>query len=280
MIPAHITGRDRQTMLPLGAGVLAGVFAGVALIAGAVGWVVHRMGEDARRRALEASVREQIRAAGLARDRAREEAQDVEERLHRLREEHSGCSERIASLEEAFVNQETKVAALRADLTGKDERLTELESQAESGAAELTALTSRLESLKKLRGELLAARAAHSGCAEREQRAQARIEELQSSLEVTQRQRKGSAPDWLLSAPQGRKDDLKTIRGLGPVIERHLNGIGIFHYHQLARMTSKDVHWIAGRISAFPGLNKRYRWAEQARGMGRPNGGNGNKRRG
>jgi len=267
-------------MLPLGAGALAGVLAGVALVAGVVGWWFHRMGEDARQRALEASVREQIRAAGLARDRAREEAQAVEERLQRLREEHSGCSERIDSLEEAFANQETKVAALRSDLTGKDDRLTELESQAESGVTELTALTSKLESLKKLKGELLAAREAHGGCAEREQRAQARIDELRSKLDVTQRQSKGSGPDWLLPAPKGSKDDLKTIRGLGPVIERHLNGIGIFHYHQLARMTSKDVHWIAGRISAFPGLNKRYRWAEQARGMGRPGGGNGNKRRG
>jgi predicted flap endonuclease-1-like 5' DNA nuclease len=270
-------------MLPLGAWALAGVFAGVALVAGVAGWMIHRMSEDARRRAVEASVREQIRAAGLARDRAREGAQDVEERLHRLREEHSGCSERIASLEEAFANQEAKVAALRSDLSGKDERLTELESQAESGVAELTVLTSKLESLKKLKGELLAARDAHAGCGEREQRLEARIDELQSTLDVTQRQSKSSAPDWLLPAPKGAKDDLKTIRGLGPVIERHLNGIGIFHYHQLARMTSKDVHWIAGRISSFPALNKRYRWAEQARGLGgRPdgdNGGNGGRRR-
>jgi NADH-quinone oxidoreductase subunit E len=110
-----------------------------------------------------------------------------------------------------------------------------------------------------------------------------RSETLQGRLEVSERLREESAPRWLMSAPKGSKDDLKEIRGLGPTLERNLNRLGIFHFHQLARMTSKDAHWIAGRINAFTGLNKRYRWVEQARLrkgriVGRP-GGNGARAR-
>ena len=76
-----------------------------------------------------------------------------------------------------------------------------------------------------------------------------------------------------------RHGSLSHLQAPHPVLERNLNSLGIFHFHQLARMTSKDVHWIAGRIIAFPGLSKRYRWVEQARGMagrqGGRNGGNG-----
>lgn len=231
-------------MVSLEAGALASVLAGAALCAGTAGWMIRRTQERSLRRAHEAAMREQIKAAGCARDRAREEAQEVEERLQRIKEEHRLDAERITALDAA-------VAAERADL----------------GA---------------LRREVAASRKAHAGCGEREEQLERRIAELQSRLEVTERQREEAAPGWLLTAPQGRKDDLKAIRGVGPILERGLNQLGIFHFHQLARMTSRDIHWIAGRISAFPGLNKRYRWADQARGMvERPatrqggNGGNG-----
>jgi predicted flap endonuclease-1-like 5' DNA nuclease len=247
------------------------VFAGIVVVAaagaGAVGWMLRRIGEDARRRAYEAAFGEQVNAAGCARDRAREEGEQVEQRFQRLKAEHLRCPEEIGRLEQALARRESEVVSLRLSIEAGEERLAELEVQTQSSLGKLGSLATKLDALSKLKTELNAERQAHAGCAGAERKLKLRLDELESRLEVTSRQRHDDAPNWLLSGPQGSKDDLKAIRGLGPVIERDLNKLGVFHFHQLARMTEKDVHWIAGRIHSFTGLNTRYAWAKQARGI-------------
>lgn len=265
-------------MEPLGLGASAAVALFAVFAGGFIGWRLRRGREDARLQAHEAAIREQINAAGRARDRARQEMQEAEDRFQRVKDEHAGCAARIDQLEQAFAAREAALETLGEELAARDERLVQLETRVESEESEVAALTARLEAIKSLREELAAARESHAGCADREQGLRRKLQELEARLVVSERQREDAAPGWLLRAPDGRKDDLKEIRGLGPVLERDLNRLGIFHFHQLARMTSKDVHWIAGRISSFPGLNKRYRWAEQARGMAR-HGGNGDSAR-
>jgi predicted flap endonuclease-1-like 5' DNA nuclease len=73
-----------------------------------------------------------------------------------------------------------------------------------------------------------------------------------------------SRPVWILEAPDDKADDLQKIRGIGPVMERLLNEIGIYHYNQLARMNESDCLWIADRIKTFPKRIKRDRWQQQA----------------
>ena len=97
----------------LGTEVLAGLAAVLALGAGLVGWRIRRMGEDSRRRALEASCREEIAAAGRARDRARQETNEVAERLERLRDEHDDCAPKIAALESQLARQEARTSIWR-----------------------------------------------------------------------------------------------------------------------------------------------------------------------
>ncbi len=267
-------------MVSLGVEALLGLLAVAGLGAGVGGFWFRRKREEAHRRAHEASFREQVNAAGRARDRARDEAQEADERLLRMREEHSGCSARIAELKAACANHVAVAVSLRSELHGRDARLSTLEAQVAAAAAELAELSARLGKKTQIEAELAEARDARAAGERRETRLEARLEELEARLEVSESQRRDGAPNWLLSGPKGRKDDLKAIRGLGPVLERDLNKLGIFHFHQLARMTTKDVHWIAGRIHAFSGLNKRYRWADQARmRRSRPNGANGDLRK-
>ncbi|MBT8143032.1 MAG: hypothetical protein HKN88_07380 [Gammaproteobacteria bacterium] len=71
-------------------------------------------------------------------------------------------------------------------------------------------------------------------------------------------------PVWILEEPEGSKDNLQLIKGIGPVMERLLNEIGIFHYHQLARMNESDCLWVADRIRTFPKRIMRDRWQQQA----------------
>jgi NADH-quinone oxidoreductase subunit E len=67
-----------------------------------------------------------------------------------------------------------------------------------------------------------------------------------------------------MEKPQGKKDDLKRISGIGPKIEEGLNSIGIFHYHQIATLTPENIKWIDEHF-AFKGRVERDHWIEQAK---------------
>jgi len=47
-------------------------------------------------------------------------------------------------------------------------------------------------------------------------------------------------------APSSAKDDLKVIKGIGPAIEKKLNGAGIQTYAALARLGKRDLENILG----------------------------------
>jgi len=72
-----------------------------------------------------------------------------------------------------------------------------------------------------------------------------------------------------LPAPRdGGKDDLGQIKGVGPAIESALNGLGIYHYDQVADWDQKAVVWVENHFG-FKGRVTRERWQEQARDLGR-----------
>ena len=69
-----------------------------------------------------------------------------------------------------------------------------------------------------------------------------------------------------LDAPRGGKaDDLKKIKGIGPALERQLNGLGIWHFDQIAAWTPEQVAWIDANLVRFKGRATRDGWVEQAR---------------
>ena len=63
----------------------------------------------------------------------------------------------------------------------------------------------------------------------------------------------------------GREDDLKAIRGIGPALERRLRDSGIRRYRQLAEMSEEDLAELARKLSISPSLASRNEWIEQAR---------------
>jgi predicted flap endonuclease-1-like 5' DNA nuclease len=65
-------------------------------------------------------------------------------------------------------------------------------------------------------------------------------------------------------APFGESDDLKRIRGIGVLIEKKLNSLGVTHYEQVANWTGADIERIS-RILDFKGRIERENWIEQAR---------------
>jgi len=66
-----------------------------------------------------------------------------------------------------------------------------------------------------------------------------------------------------LQEPEGEKDDLKLIHGIGPKIEEKLNLLGIFHYSQIAAFSADEIKWVDDHLS-FHGRIERDDWMGQA----------------
>ncbi len=69
----------------------------------------------------------------------------------------------------------------------------------------------------------------------------------------------------LLDAPNGEADDLKKIKGVGPKLEKELNGAGVYHFSQIASWTEKEVAWADEHLVSFKGRISRDDWVSQAK---------------
>jgi predicted flap endonuclease-1-like 5' DNA nuclease len=77
----------------------------------------------------------------------------------------------------------------------------------------------------------------------------------------------GSAGDQVRGGSNramGPNEDLKRIRGIGVLIEKKLNSLGVNGYEQVANWTSADIDRIS-QILDFKGRIERENWVEQAR---------------
>ena len=74
------------------------------------------------------------------------------------------------------------------------------------------------------------------------------------------------APPPLLDGP-GAPDDLKLIVGIGPVLERMLQMMGIATYRQIARWSDRDIDEFDAKLHEFPGRIRRDAWVTQARAL-------------
>ena len=63
---------------------------------------------------------------------------------------------------------------------------------------------------------------------------------------------------------QDRQDDLKRIRGVGVLIEKKLNSMGVYTYAQIANWSAADIDRVS-QVLDFKGRIERENWVEQAR---------------
>lgn len=71
-------------------------------------------------------------------------------------------------------------------------------------------------------------------------------------------------PRPMPASSQGPNSDLKRIRGVGVLIEKRLNAMGISRYEQVANWTSGDIDRVS-QVLEFKGRIEREGWVEQAR---------------
>jgi len=93
----------------------------------------------------------------------------------------------------------------------------------------------------------------------------------------------GAKPAGLDAPRAGGADDLTRIKGIGPVNAGKLNGLGIWHFEQIAAWKDEEVAWVGSYLS-FPGRIEREDWVGQARALaakpGAPRKGKGNGKAG
>ncbi|MEM9549886.1 MAG: hypothetical protein AAGA05_01855 [Pseudomonadota bacterium] len=73
-----------------------------------------------------------------------------------------------------------------------------------------------------------------------------------------------SAPETLTGPRDGGADDLKKLKGVGPKLEETLNGLGFYHFDQIATWTDAEVAWVDTRLK-FKGRIERDGWIDQAK---------------
>ena len=61
------------------------------------------------------------------------------------------------------------------------------------------------------------------------------------------------------------RDDLKLIKGIGPMMEKKLNAFGVYSFEQLGRMTDSASEALSETLDSFPGRIKRDKWVPQAK---------------
>ncbi|WP_456430936.1 hypothetical protein [Nitratifractor sp.] len=101
---------------------------------------------------------------------------------------------------------------------------------------------------------------------ERNEQASAGAEKEPQSVqgEPASREEEPETPPAFLEAPQGEKDNLTLIKGIGKKIEQTLNDMGIFHFSQIAAWTEENIRWV-DKALAFKGRIERENWVEQAK---------------
>ncbi len=79
-----------------------------------------------------------------------------------------------------------------------------------------------------------------------------------------------SEPDAVVNdskVAESNTDDLKLIKGVGPVIERILNDLGIYRFNQIAEMSEFDIDRVAHQLKGFRSRIYREDWVGQARNL-------------
>ncbi len=78
----------------------------------------------------------------------------------------------------------------------------------------------------------------------------------------------GSKPAGLAAPRDGQADDLKTLEGIGPALEKLCNDLGIWHFDQIANWGAAEIAWMDSNLKGFKGRVTRDKWVAQAKLIG------------
>jgi hypothetical protein len=199
-----------------------------------------------------------VEMEGAAADyRARAEA--AERRLH-LAEAPAAAPELIEAEPPDGSGPAAEADGLRAALAAAEETRAKAERAAERQACEIDSLAAQLALAERVRARSESDLAVAQARAEEALRAATGLGRGAPNGEGTE---PGERPPGLPGPRNGRPDDLRRIRGIGPKNEGVLNSLGIYHYEQIAALTPAQVTWLDDYLKLH-GRIARDDWAGQA----------------
>lgn len=90
---------------------------------------------------------------------------------------------------------------------------------------------------------------------------------INAKLKALEDSKKNKRSQLSKTRPFGKtgKDNLKAIRGVGPVIEKRLNQAGIYTFEEMSRLTPDELQEILGELirKFFPGEDKMIAQAKE-----------------
>ena len=170
----------------------------------------------------------------------------------------------LVNFKKRWVEQEGKFQAFGEENSRLKAQLAEYEPklrQVESLQGELTTLRLRLTTIEpqiqdwetRYKTTVAEKDAELSKC-------RSRVMEL--GEQISKQQALPFAPD----PPQKiERDDLKKIYGIGPVLEKRLNSLGVYFFREIAMWTQEDVLRYEEHLKEFPNRIERDHWVEGAR---------------
>jgi predicted flap endonuclease-1-like 5' DNA nuclease len=213
-------------------------------------------------------------------DEARADIITQNERIEALHKELSASSETIEALQRAKRQLTATLDARNRKMHEADERLSAIDLEARP--------TSR-ESSEDLRRELRIAVQERDEAQAALRQAETRGERLRTELEVlhgihermlddidslkgrireaeleVKTSGESRPPAWVMVQPFGARDDLQRLEGIDPSLERTLNRLGIYHFHQIARFETSDVEWLVDHVEGVPENTIRDSWIADA----------------
>jgi len=266
-----------------------------ALAGGLLGWYLHAERHRRQRLTTAATWQEKLQAEELAKERLRKQIRSLAERLDAARRAEREARERLARTERelagAAATADEASSALtdcRVGLAATNRKRDELHAQLQRLLArsrelmaasrakdekiftlsrELDSWQERLPPLVyRFREKAAEATAAHRAL----DRERARALELEDTPltdpppDADGGGNGGKGRDSTMPIHRPR-DDLKRIRGIGPVLERLLNDLGIHRLQQIAEFGPDDVERVQAALQDFPDRIERDHWVEQAR---------------
>jgi len=251
----------------IGALLIAAAFGAALLWLGQVLW--GRLVAPMRAKTLEYEL-EEARADIIAQN----------ERIQVLHKDLSGSNQKLEALQRAK-------RQLTATLDARNRKMQEVNTRL--SAIDLEARPTSRESAEDLRRELRIAVQERDEAQAALRQAETRGERLRTELEVLHgihermlddiQQLKGRIreaelgaktsgesrpPAWLMVQPFGPRDDLQRLEGVDPSLERSLNRLGLYHFHQIARFETLDVEWLVEHIDGVPEQTIRDSWIVDA----------------
>jgi predicted flap endonuclease-1-like 5' DNA nuclease len=213
-------------------------------------------------------------------DEARADLSAQGERVGALERELRGSTERIAALQRSKRQLTATLDARNRTMHEVNERLSVIDLEERPTARESAedlrrelrvAVQERDDALGSLRQaeargarlhtELEVLHGIHERLLDDIERLKGRIRDAELEVKTSGESR---PPAWVMVQPFGARDDLQRLEGVDPSLERALNRLGIYHFHQIARFEASDVEWLLEHMDGVPEQTIRDSWIAAA----------------